>query len=88
MRARQDTTGLEARKEATASLANRCRVYPMPGFLTIRYTDTMAVTPAVAREMVRTRNGSDTCKVLLSLRSFGVMAEGFCIFIFGDLVTL
>ena len=27
-------------------------------------------------------------KVLLSLLSFGVMAEGFCIFIFGDLVTL
>ena len=26
--------------------------------------------------------------VLLSLLSFGVMAEGFCIFIFGDLVTL
>ena len=26
--------------------------------------------------------------VLLSLLNFGVMAEGFCIFIFGDLVTL
>ena len=27
-------------------------------------------------------------KVLLSLLNFGVIADGFCIFIFGDLVTL
>lgn len=40
MKARQDTRGLEARKEATESLAKRYRSYPIPGFITIRYRDT------------------------------------------------